>query len=95
MMLDKREDYIGVVDTLQKAQEIMKNDFMKTVLENHMTNDLKDVIKNGYDWELNETNAWLNTNKNNGYDWKILIIEDIFNQEKERKLTCNPYGEWK
>ncbi len=66
---------VGVADTPIEATEIMKNDFMNVFLDHYEEEDFENEVGCGDEWELNETEAWLNTNSDADYDWRIIEVE--------------------
>lgn len=66
---------VGVADTPTEATEIMKNDFMNIFLDHYEEGDFENKVGCGNEWELNETEAWLNTNSDTDYDWRIIEVE--------------------
>ena len=69
-VFDREIMKVGVADTPSEATEIMKNDFMNVFLDYHDEED----FKKGDEWELNETEAYLNTSDID-YDWRIIEVE--------------------
>ena len=66
---------VGVADTPTEATEIMKNDFMNIFLDHYEEEDFENKVGCCDEWELNETEAWLNTNAYTDYDWRIIEVE--------------------
>ena len=66
---------VGVADTPTEATEIMKNDFMNVFLDYYEEEDFENEVGCGDEWELNGTEAWLNTNSDTDYDWRIIEVE--------------------
>ena len=61
---------VGIADTPTEATDIMKNDFMEVFLEHYDEEDFEDEVGCGDEWELHETEAWLNGSCD--YDWRII-----------------------
>lgn len=66
---------VGVADTPTEATEMMKNDFMNVFLDHYEEEDFENEVGCGDEWELNGTEAWLNTNSDTNYDWRIIEVE--------------------
>ena len=64
---------VGVADTAKEATEIMKNDFMNTFLEHYEEEDFENDYYRADEWELGETEAWLNGRMD--YDWRIIEVD--------------------
>jgi hypothetical protein len=66
---------VGVADTPKKTTGILKNDFMNEWDNNGYTKeDFENKVGCGYEWELNATDAWMNTSNAN-YDWRIIEVD--------------------
>lgn len=70
---DREIMYVGIADTPTEATEIMKSDFMEIFLEHYEEEDFENGNYRADEWELNETEAWLNGRMN--YDWRIVEVE--------------------
>ena len=62
---------VGSADSMEKAVEIMKADFMEVFLDFYNADELEDGM--GIDWDIDEFSAWINTNHSE-YDWKVIEI---------------------
>lgn len=75
----EREIYkVGEADTPSEATEIMKADFMNEFSKCFQNEEESEIAFNeryGEDdeWNLNETEAWLNGSLGN-YDWRIIEV---------------------
>lgn len=65
---------VGVADTPTEATEIMKSDFMEVFLEHYDEEDFENEVGRDDEWDLYETEAWINTEPNS-YDWRIIEVE--------------------
>lgn len=70
---DREIMYVGIADTPTEATEIMKSDFMEVFLEHYEEEDFENENYRADEWEVNETEAWLNGRMN--YDWRIIEVE--------------------
>ena len=64
---------VGQANSPTEATEIMKNDFMNVFLKHYYEEDFENDYYRADEWELYETQAWLNGKYN--YDWRILEID--------------------
>lgn len=63
---------VGVANTPTEATEIMMNDFMTVFLEHYEEEEFEEELYRADEWELGETEAWLNGRMN--YDWRIIEV---------------------
>ena len=68
-VFDREIICVGVAKTIEKAQKLMKDDFMEVFLDRYDENVLEKHM--GEDWDIKETTAWLNA-CDYDFDWKIL-----------------------
>lgn len=66
---------VGVANTPTEATKIMKKDFIDVFTEHYDKEDFKNEIGRGDEWNLHETEAWLNTSGDFNYDWRIVEVE--------------------
>lgn len=63
---------VGVADTLEKATEIMKNDFMEVFLNEYKEEDFENEYDRYEYWDFRERDAWLNGEYD--YDWEVIDV---------------------
>lgn len=73
--IDREIKHVGTANTPSEATELMRTDFMKEFLKIYKMDDFENKVDCGDEWELGETQAFLNGLHGSIYDWRIITVD--------------------